>query len=183
MSDLPQRYHSFIIILHWLMGLAFIGMLASGLTMEYADLDRSVKFSLYQLHKSVGVLLLVCFALRLGARLLTHIPALPARLKPLEAKLAKLGHFALYLLMFGMPMSGWIMVSTSSSGFPTMVFNLFEWPHIPGIAGDKPLNEAARTGHMVMGFTLLAVLFAHIGAVIKHGVIDRINLLPRMWWS
>ena len=178
-----ERYSSFTIILHWIMGLAFLGMLASGLVMEYVDLDRAIKFPLYQIHKSVGVLLLLAFILRVAARLFTTQPALPNHFPPLEAKLAKLGHFALYALMFAMPFSGWLIVSTSSSGFPTMVFNAFEWPHIPNIAGEKALHEAAETAHMVLAFTLIGVLVAHVGAVIKHALVEKTNLLTRMWWS
>ena len=179
----PDRYSSITIILHWIMGLAFIAMLTSGLVMEYVDLDRAVKFPLYQLHKSVGVLLIAAFVLRLAARLFAPTPALPDTLPPLEKTLAKLGHFALYGLMIAMPMSGWIMSSTSSSGLPIMVFDLFEWPLIPDLSGNKEIGGLAREAHTILAFTLIGVLVAHVGAVIKHALVEKTNLLTRMWWS
>ncbi len=178
-----KRYHSTIIVAHWAMAVAIFMMLGSGIAMEYFDLDKSLKFQMFQWHKSGGVLLLIAVVLRIAARLMTHMPALPKAMKALEIKLAKIGHFALYFLMFAMPLSGWLMVSSSSFGLPTIVFNWFEWPHIPGVQSNKLVHEIAETGHLVLAILLGITLIGHIGAVIKHYALEHINLLPRLWWS
>ncbi|HRJ66900.1 MAG TPA: cytochrome b [Alphaproteobacteria bacterium] len=178
-----QRYTTVAIILHWVMAAAFVLMLASGLSMEYLELQKSFKFNLYQWHKSLGVLLLAAFALRLFWRLLHKPPALPASIKGLEAVAAKAGHIALYLCMLAVPLSGWAMVSSSNYGLPTIVFGLFEWPHIPKIAGNEAVNAAAKTAHWALAWLFIAAILGHVAAVVKHAAIDRENLLPRMWFS
>ncbi|MCB9963393.1 MAG: cytochrome b [Rhodospirillales bacterium] len=178
-----KRYHSFTIILHWIMALAFFLMLGSGVAMENFDLDKSLKFQLFQWHKSGGVLLLMAFFLRLAVRFATRIPPLPELIPALERKASKAGHYALYAVMFLLPFSGWAVVSSSSYGIPTVVFNLFEWPHIPGLQGNKDVHEFAEEGHTVLAIIFALLIFGHIAAVVKHAVVEKENLLKRMWWS
>lgn len=178
-----QRYHSLAIILHWLMASAMLLMLASGLTMAFAELEPSFKFNLYQWHKSLGVLVLWAAALRLSIRLMTKPPSLPASFPRYEVLLSKLGHWGLYALMFALPITGWIMVSSSIYGLPTIVFGWFEWPHIPGLAANVKVSKFAKDAHWYLALTLIALLVGHVGAVIKHAVVDKHNLLTRMWWG
>jgi cytochrome b561 len=179
---MSTRYHSLAIILHWVMALAILLMLASGLTMAFVELTPAFKFNLYQWHKALGVLVLMAATLRLTVRLLTHPPRLPDFGK-WETRLAKLGHWALYGLMFAMPITGWLIVSTSVYGLPTIVFGWFQWPHIPGIAGHKIINDIAQDAHWYLALALLALLVGHVGAVVKHAAVDKYNLLTRMWWG
>lgn len=178
----PARYPSAIIILHWVMALAIIAMLASGLLMT--DLaDKTWQFQLYQWHKSLGVLVLLAVAARLGLRLLTKLPAVPDLFKPWEKLAAKAGHWALYALMVAMPLSGWAMVSASVYGLPTIVFGWFEWPHLPNLTGITGLNELAEDVHGALAWVLMALIALHIGAAIKHYWCDKTNLLRRLWWG
>ncbi len=182
MSVAHTRYHSAAIALHWVMAVAILVMLASGVTMSYFEIPQALKFSMYQWHKSLGVLILIAFFLRLGIRLWQKPPALPAHFKQLDIIGAKLGHFGLYALMFLMPLSGWLMVSSSVYGLPTIVFGLFEWPHIPGVAGNESISNLAKTAHWLLAISIGLLITAHSGAVIKHFYCDKENLLMRMWW-
>ncbi len=175
-----QRYHTTAIALHWVMAVAFLLMLASGLSMVHLDMAKSLKFSMYQWHKGLGVLLLLTFALRLGWRLLHKPPALPASIKGLEAVVAKAGHIALYICMFVVPVAGWVMVSSSPYGLPTIVFGWFEWPHVPGIAGNEAVEATSKTAHRLLAWFFGLCIAGHVAAVIKHFVIEKENLLPRM---
>lgn len=184
MSTDTQRYTKVAVILHWIMGLSFIAMLVSGILMAQDDLlERSLKFQMYQWHKSLGVLLLISFFLRIGWRLFHKAPSLPGSINKLEQWAAKGGHYALYLWMLVVPLSGWIMVSSSNYGLPTIVFGWFTWPHIPGIAGNEALNGSAHIAHKYLAYVFIALILGHIAAVIKHAVIDKHNLLPRMWFG
>ncbi len=179
-----RRYTKAAVILHWIMALAFFGMLASGLAMAQEDLlERSLKFQMYQWHKSLGVLLLLAFFARIGWRLFHKAPSLPDSINKLEQWAAKGGHYALYLWMIAVPMTGWVMVSSSNYGLPTIVFGWFTWPHIPGLAGDEAINGAAHVAHKYLAYIFIALIAGHIAAVIKHAVIDKHNLLPRMWFG
>lgn len=174
----PARYTAVAIALHWLMAVAFALMLASGLMMD--DLEPALKFQVFQWHKSLGVTLLVLFFVRLGWRLLHKPPALPASVQGLEKLAAHAGHWGLYALMLAMPLTGWLMVSSSVFGLPTIVFGLFEWPHIPGVVMNEAVSGLSKEAHEILAWVFMALIAGHIAAVVKHLVIDKHNLLPRM---
>jgi cytochrome b561 len=177
-----QRYTSVAIVLHWIMALSFLLMLGSGLIMTDLE-DRALQFQMYQWHKSLGVLLLLAFFARIGWRLFHRPPALPGDMKPLEKKAARAGHYGLYALMILIPLSGWIMVSASIYGLPTIVFGLFEWPHVPGISSSETISETFEEVHEILAYLFMAMIAVHIAAVAKHYLVDKENLLNRMWWT
>ena len=183
MSADIKHYNSVAIILHWVMALAFFFMLGSGIVMEYIEIEQSLKFQLFQWHKSAGLLLLAAFVLRILWRFVSKVPKLPESFQKWEKLAAKGGHWGLYALMLLMPLSGWAMVSSSSYGLPTYIFNLFEWPHIPGLEGNEEVNSLSKSAHFYLAIIFGLLILAHIGAVVKHAVIDKENILPRMWWG
>lgn len=160
------------------MAIAFLLMLTSGILMSDIA-DKALQFKVFQWHKSLGVILLISLFLRLAIRLLVAHPDLPANMKPLEKKAAHAGHLLLYCAMLTVPLTGWATVSGSVIGLPTIVFGLFEWPHIPGIAG-KNFAEFFEESHGLLAYSFLALIAVHIAAVIKHAIVDHENLLPRM---
>jgi cytochrome b561 len=169
-----------LVILHWLMALCIIGMLAGGLLMTGNVLEKSLRFQVYQWHKSLGVVLLWLICARIAVRLATKKPPLPATMHRYERLAAKAGHLALYAIMILMPLSGWLLVSSSSLGLPTIVFGLFEWPHFPNVAGNHDMHELAEEIHETVAWVAIGVIMLHVLAVIKHAIIDKENLLPRM---
>ena len=175
-----RRYHGLLIVLHWLIAAAIIGMIGLGIVMKYGGLEKSTTFQLYQWHKSIGLLILLAVLLRLLVRLSTHIPPLPGSIKKGDQRLAKLGHFALYAAMLIMPITGWLIVSSSVYGLPTYIFGWFEWPHIPNITGNKVIHDGAEEPHGWLAYICLGLIILHVLAVIKHRLVDRVNLLPRM---
>lgn len=175
-----SRYTIIAMILHWVMAIAFFLMLGSGIAMVNFEIDPSFKFNLYQWHKSLGVLLLITFFLRVAWRLWNKPPALPQSFKKLDVIGAKLGHLGLYALMIAMPLSGWVMVSSSVYGLPTIVFGWFEWPHISALSGNEIVNTISKNAHWIMSWIFIAMIAIHILAVIKHYKVDKENLLTRM---
>lgn len=179
----PFRYHSLAILLHWGIAIGLLFMLCSGWYMVNADISKADQFRLYQVHKAAGVLVFISILLRLFVRLVTRQPDLPISIAQKERQFAKYGHLALYVVMLLMPMSGWLMVSSSPFGLPTIVFDLFEWPHIPGLARNKELETLAKYVHWYVGIGFIGLIALHVGAVVKHKRQEKLNLLNRMWWS
>jgi cytochrome b561 len=181
-----QRYPTLIIVLHWVMALAIIGMLVSGLVMTGLDTSESftpmMKFNVYQLHKSFGFMILVSVVARLAIRVFSQIPPLPDHFPVWEKWAAKAGHFALYAAMFALPISGWVIVSSSSYGLPTYIFGWFEWPHLPGLAGQAGIEDAAKEIHETLAYLLMGLIVLHVSAAAKHAIWDKENLLTRLWW-
>ncbi|MEM8800204.1 MAG: YceI family protein [Pseudomonadota bacterium] len=179
----PDRYSTFAVALHWTMALSFLLMLASGyLMVNYKGLGDSLTFNMFQWHKAGGVLLLLAAAARLTIKLVRPQPGLPDSMVGFERKAAKLGHWGFYGFMLGMPFTGWVMVSASVYGLPTIVYGWFEWPHIPGLTGNKMVQDLARNVHFYLSLAFALTIAGHTAAVFKHRIAEGINLLPRMWF-
>lgn len=184
MSAQIQRYHSLSIVLHWIIALALLFMFASGLYMVNADISKADQYQLFQIHKAAGVVMLWAIILRLCVRVFTTAPSLPSSLSKPQVLKAKLGHVGLYLALITMPLSGWLMVSASPFGLPTFVFvDWINWPHVPGVGGNKMIETVANNVHWITATTLLILIVGHITAVIWHKKKHSVNLVKRMWWS
>ena len=104
-----QRYSSGAILLHWTIALALAFQLALGFAMP----KNESGFALYQLHKSVGITILLLTLARLAWRL-THRPP-PAVEGGFQGFLAKAVHTLLYVFMVGAPLAGWVVARKRSS--------------------------------------------------------------------
>lgn len=85
--------------------------------------------------------------------------------------------------MLALPLTGWALVSTSPLGLPTVLFGMVTWPHLPVLStlGDKaPVEAALKWTHAWGAWLLLALLAAHIGAALRHGLMLRDAVLGRM---
>lgn len=183
MPTTSERYTSVAIALHWLIGLCIICLLIMGLVMSEDDiLPREQRFFLYQLHKSLGLSVLVLSIVRLGWRLAHQAPPLPSRMPAWEKLAAKATHVLFYLLMIGLPITGWLIVSVSPRGIPTMWFGLFEWPHLPVGAPEnkEELEEVFEECHEILANGTIALLALHVAAALKHHFVDRDDVLSRM---
>lgn len=178
-----RRYGAIMVALHWVIGLAIIWMLYLGYWMNSDAVPKGDRTGLIQLHKSVGIIILLLVAFRICWRLTQKLPKWPDSMGPWERRGAALGHYALYALMIVMPLSGWAMVSSSPTGLPTFLFKTWHWPHLPFIQGDALVNAIARFTHNTLPWVLIATIGVHVLAVIKHAVIDKENILPRMWFA
>jgi len=179
-----SSYSRTAIALHWLIALLVVGNFAGGLLMgdllDSADpADRRLGFAIVQLHKSVGLGILLLSLLRLGVRLTAGAPMLPGHMTSTERVLARLTHWGFYAVMILVPFSGWVMVSTSPLGLPTFWFGLFEWPHLP-LGMNKAISGAASQAHEIMAFIGAGLLVLHVGGALKHHFMDRDDVLARM---
>ncbi len=127
-------------------------------------------------HKSVGITILALAVLRLVWRWMNPTPPLPNTLKPYERTLAHVTHFALYLLLFAMPLTGWVMSSARS--FPVSWFGIVQ---LPDFVGRNPkLYETLHTTHELLAWTLAAVAVLHAAAAFKHHLVLKDDVLKRM---
>lgn len=176
-NTMPDRYTKVAIALHWIIGLSIIFMLGLGLLLN--EIPDNYKFQAYQFHKSLGLAILALSVVRLGWRLTHRAPALPPEMKPWEIWAAKLTHYAFYILMIGIPLTGWALVSSSPLNFPIQWFGLFEWPHLP-FTPDKDLSNNFSEAHEVLAYLTIVLLGMHIGAALKHHFINKDNVLTHM---
>jgi cytochrome b561 len=178
----PARYTGVAMALHWLMALLVIGNLVGGHLIEtFADsadpAQKAIGSTIVQLHMSIGLTVLALTLARLGWRLANPPPALPAYMTGLERLAARAVHLAFYLLLFILPLSGWAMESTERSPQPVPWFGLFSLPPLPLPAA---LGGVFDEAHGLLGWAMVALVALHVGAALKHRIIDRDNLLVRM---
>ncbi len=181
-----ERYTRVAIILHWLIALAILAQLAGGLWMVDAIKEKesqALAYDVYQWHKAVGLIILTLSLLRLVWRFTHTPPPMPAAMAAWQKCAAHGVHGLLYLLMIAIPILGWAMVSTSPYGLPTMIFGLFEWPHIPwllDIANKTEWSEWFEEAHELAAYSMMLLLCVHIGAALQHQLIHKDHLLRRM---
>jgi len=177
------RFGLVAIFLHWLIALLFVAMIALGLTMTALALTDPLTFPLYQLHKSIGVTIFALVALRLLWRETGRVPPLPADLPRFERVAAKLTHWGLYAILIAMPLTGWVIVSASPLGIPTVLYGLVKLPHI-GFIAARPDKEAiehvASTVHEVLAWSGVALVVLHAGAALRHHVLLKDDVMRRM---
>lgn len=177
---MSTRYSAVAIILHWCIAAGAFAMLISGLVIYQEWLSDAALFKWFQWHKSLGVILLLLIFSRILWRLLHSPPKLPSTFNALQRRASTFGHTFLYLLLILMPLSGWLVVSSSDLQVPTLVFNLFKWPHLPVPESlFKIIHSIASNLHFYGSLFLTALVIGHLAMVIKHHQ-QGINLLSRM---
>lgn len=162
-------------LLHWLI-VALIAIQATlGLTGRLLPLGVE-KLALLARHKSIGITILGLAALRLLWRWLNPTPPLPYNLKPHERFLAQLTHAALYVLLFAMPVTGWIM--SSARGFPVSWFNVYQLPDL--VPKSERLYDAMVATHAALAIALALTVALHIAGALKHHYVLKDDTLRRM---
>ncbi|NWG54494.1 MAG: cytochrome b/b6 domain-containing protein [Hydrogenophilaceae bacterium] len=185
MSAAPasSRYSAVAILLHWAIAAAIVLNAAIGWTMKGS-------FGAFQLHKSIGLTVLLLSVARLGWRLMNPPPPLPAAMPAWEKAIAQTTHWAFYALMLAIPLAGWVFVSTQwNDGRPlivqTVYFGLFPVPNLFGLdvapeTARASISDASALAHKLLVWSMLALLALHAAAALKHHFADRDDVLTRM---
>lgn len=163
------------ITLHWLMAVLVFVTFPVGLVMHEMALSPN-KLRMLSYHKWLGVTVFILVMIRLVWRA-THQPAPLLIEMPQWQKLAaKAVHVLLYVLLFAIPISGWLM--SSAKGFQTVYLGVMPLPDL--LPKDKVLGDALAALHEVLNVTLLLLVVSHIVAALKHQFYDRDATLARM---
>ena len=174
-----SRYTLPAIVLHWLLGVALLGMVGMGLYMT--DLPISpLRLKLYNWHKWAGITVLTLSVLRLVWRLTHRPPALPDALAhnmPAWQRVAHHAtHHALYALFFIVPLVGWAY--SSASGFPIVVFGVLPLPDFVPV--DKDLAELIKPWHEISALAMMGLVVLHVAAAIQHQWLHKHRLIQRI---
>jgi cytochrome b561 len=162
-------------ILHWITASLVLFMLPLGLVIAN-NWGGPLQDQLYDLHRSIGALIIPIVLARVVYRW-THPPApLPDDIPALQQLAANATHWALYALLIVQPFVGWI--GTSAYRAPIIVFGLFELP--PIWPEDRAFSDRVLFGHGFIALTIAGLLAAHIGAALHHHFVRRDRILMRM---
>jgi cytochrome b561 len=169
----PARYPVRTRVLHWLTAVLVFSALFIGFVMvdsigSYSDLIK--------VHMTLGVLILAIVVVRAVNRFTHRVPKLPDTVGWAEHKLVVGSELAMYALMVAQPLIGWAMLS--ASGNHPEIFGSLTLPRIAPFNAD--LYFVLRQLHSLFAYTLVAVIAAHISAVLWHTVTLRDRMLSRM---
>ncbi len=157
-------------------------MLALGVgtyMVQFID-DPGERFDLTQTHKSIGATVFALTMARLCFRMFTTAPK-PEPFAPSLLLAAKAAHISLYALLLVMPLSGWLMATTTPIRVPTTIFGLFDLPY--PLAPDLTTYGFAHAVHVVAAIGLAVLIVLHVAAALAHALWWRDRTLVRMWRS
>lgn len=126
-------------------------------------------------HKSVGITILALALIRLAWRWFDRPPPPPPMPRWQEIA-ARINHWALYALLFLLPITGWLM--SSAANRPVSWWGLVQLPDF--VAPNEGLEEALEETHEFLVNVLLALVLLHVAAALKHQFFDKDGLLLRM---
>ncbi|NQY41227.1 MAG: cytochrome b/b6 domain-containing protein [Henriciella sp.] len=183
MSAQSERYTSVAITLHWVIAIAILGMIFGGWYMTDLPDGAPGQYFLYQMHKSVGITILLLSIARIIWRVMNPPPALPDDINGLEKTASHLVHLGFYGLMILLPLTGWLYSSVSVKlDVPTVLYFAISWPDVPFVEGLK--TEAASGVvnfiHSKLAWVTLALLALHVAGAVKHELSAEEGVLKRM---
>ena len=180
MRTTAEHYSSVAMLFHWTIAALLIANICLGL--YFSDLPRSDPnlFTLAQIHKSIGLTVLVLSVLRVLWRLVNPVPALPSDMPPTLKFLARFTQVLLYVLIVIIPLTGWLMVSSARHVTPIPYFFLFDWPALPNVGGHEFWEDA----HTFLAWSAIVLVPLHILGALYHQFIRRDRVLASMWpWA
>ena len=150
-------------LLHWLVAACVLTTAPVAIAMTRIA-KGPTQDALYNLHKSLGVLILVLMVLRLVNRLAAGALAPEAEIKPWQKAVSSIVHASLYVLLLAMPVVGYI--ANSAYGATTPFFGLFELPAIVG--KSEALATQLFTLHRWVGWLVILLVLTHVSAALYH---------------
>ncbi|MEO1554551.1 MAG: cytochrome b/b6 domain-containing protein [Pseudomonadota bacterium] len=183
MSASSERYTAVAITLHWAIGIAILGMIFGGWYMTDLPDGAPGQYNFYQLHKSLGITILLLSVARIIWRVMNPPPALPEDMKAWEKTASHAVHLGFYGLMIILPLTGWLYSSVSvKMDVPTVLYGVLSWPDLPFVDGLKTEAGAgaANRAHGLLAWLALALLALHVGGALKHQFGSETSVIGRM---
>ena len=162
-------------LLHWLVAASVLTTAPVAIAMTRVA-EGPTRDTLYNFHKSLGVVILILMLLRLINRIAVGAPIPDPGIEPWQKTLSSAVHGTLYLLLLAMPVVGYI--ANSAFGATTPFFGLFELPAI--VAKNEALATQLFTLHRWTGWLVILLVLMHVGAALYHQFVRRDDVLKRM---
>lgn len=175
LTNTSARYGSLSIAMHWLMFLLLVAVYACIELREFYPKGSDPRNALKAWHFTLGLTVFALIWLRLALRLFQVTPVIDPTPASWQNILAKLVHLALYALMLGMPVVGWLILSGEGKPIP---FYGIELPAL--MAENESLAETLEEAHELAGKTGYFLIGLHAVAALLHHYVQRDNTLTRM---
>ena len=176
LRNTTDRYGLVTKLLHWLIALSIIGLIGLGWWMVGLSYYDTWYHRGLELHRAIGMLVLFAAVIFVAWKFWSPSPGLQSELRPWEKLGARIAHGLLLLSMFVIPLSGYVISTSSDAGFT--FFGLFDIPAV--LPKSEATRDLAIAIHYYIAYGLVAVVAVHAGAAIKHQLIDKHGTLRRM---
>lgn len=190
LHDEVRKYTRVAMLLHWAIALLMIAnvlLAQAASSLPDGVLSDDALRVIIDLHKSIGITVLGLSIMRAIWRATHRPPALSPWFHGWERMAAHCVHMGLYVLIFLMPLSGWMHDSAwvAAASHPMSLYGLVPWPRLGFILHLAPdLKEQLHTWfgtlHAACGYALYLLLGLHVLGALKHQWIDRQSVLSRM---
>lgn len=173
-SRADGKYSGPAIFFHWASAVLVFVMAGLGWYMLSIE-EQPGSLWYFALHMSLGLTVAFLLVLRLGWRVLRPPARLPHTVPGWQTRAAKLTHFALYVLLVLMPLTGYLGASFSGEGVA-----FFGLPTPGWAVRNDSLKEQLFTAHSTIAWVLVGFVALHVLAALKHLLIDRDGIFQRM---
>ena len=171
-----ERWGSVSIGLHWtIAALVLLVQVPAGITMVAVE-PGTVQNVCYNIHKTNGIVIFLLAIVRLGWRFAHPVPGTAPDMPGWQAKLARTTHALLYLVLFLMPITGFLY--TAMGGFPVPFFMLYDLARL--VPENKPVAELFKYAHLTLQFVLYATVILHVAGALQHHFVRKDGVLRRM---
>jgi cytochrome b561 len=171
----PPAYTITARVLHWLTAVLILSTIPLGLIIAQVWGGPLQDF-LYDLHRSIGALIIPLMLLRLIHRRANPPLPLPNDIPAIQQFAAHATHWGLYALLLVQPIIGWI--ATSAYRAPITVFGWFDLP--PIWPENRPFSELMFSIHGLIGTVIAGLVAVHIGGALFHHFVRKDSVLMRM---
>jgi cytochrome b561 len=171
----PARYPRIAVLLHWSVALLIATLLVTGWYMVGLSKNTWERALLFNLHKSLGIVSMLFITALIVWRLLHEVPPLPSAMPRWESKAATLNHRMFYVLMVLATLSGYLTSSFSKFGPKLVGIALPHWGW-----EDELLRSEFAAVHRVTAVVFAVFIAVHIGAAVKHLIVDKDGVFQRM---
>ncbi|HYC75500.1 cytochrome b [Brevundimonas sp.] len=175
MAEPRNRYSTVSLILHWLIAAMVVTQVL--LISAHEATDGPISREFVNMHKSVGLSILVLTLIRIVWRVANPAIPLPTETPAWQKLMARATHVLFYVFLIAMPLVGW--AASSAAGREILWFGLFEWPLLP-VGGGRDTARDLMDLHQTAAKGLYVLIFLHVMGALKHHFIDRDNVLHRM---
>jgi len=174
MATTVSSYNKVSKSLHWLSAILICGLFAAGYWMVDLSYYSEWYKPLPHWHKSVGLCLAALTVIRLFWKIISRSPEIQG--STFEKKAATYAHYLIYLLLFTLFLSGYLISTADGRGI-----DVFDWFEVPGLGSFiEDQEDLAGLVHRYVAYALMSLAGLHALAALKHHFINKDNTLKKM---
>jgi cytochrome b561 len=178
-----QRFTTIAILFHW--GIAALILANILIAWQFPLVHGPLRAAVFQIHKSIGITVLLLSVLRLAWRMLNPPPPFANTMRAWEKESSKIVERSFYFIMLALPLTGWALSSAADLHVPIALFGIVHWPDIPFI-GTLPFDtklgvySLSVAAHHLLAKITYGLVALHVLAALRHQFIKRDLVLARM---